>query len=283
MAGIPLRPEDRRPEDPVVLMGGVCAFANPEPIAPVHGLRRRRRGRGDRRGDHRRLPGGVRRRRPSATAGARRSWIASRRSPGSTSPSATRSRTGIDGTIADGAPPGRRARRRHEAAAEEGRRVPDDLAPPDAQRGVRPPGPPRGREGVRARLPVLPGGPDLPPGPAPEPRRAPGDGAGDQEGLDPRRARRGVRVRLSVDRRADEGARGGGTRGLHLLDPRRQPHRGAGLVAAPWRPPDAHGGAGGRHRAPPPRDPQGHLRRAALRRVRPGPRARASRTSSATS
>ncbi len=34
MAGIPLRPEDRRPEDPVVLMGGVCAFANPEPMAP---------------------------------------------------------------------------------------------------------------------------------------------------------------------------------------------------------------------------------------------------------
>lgn len=34
MAGIPLRPADRRPEDPMVLMGGVCAFANPEPIAP---------------------------------------------------------------------------------------------------------------------------------------------------------------------------------------------------------------------------------------------------------
>ena len=34
MAGIPLRPEDRRPQDPVVLMGGVCAFANPEPVAP---------------------------------------------------------------------------------------------------------------------------------------------------------------------------------------------------------------------------------------------------------
>src|SRR5215510_2287081 len=34
MAGIPLRPADRRPEDPVVLMGGVCAFANPEPITP---------------------------------------------------------------------------------------------------------------------------------------------------------------------------------------------------------------------------------------------------------
>jgi radical SAM family uncharacterized protein len=34
MAGIPLRPEDRQPEDPMVLMGGVCAFANPEPVAP---------------------------------------------------------------------------------------------------------------------------------------------------------------------------------------------------------------------------------------------------------
>jgi radical SAM superfamily enzyme YgiQ (UPF0313 family) len=34
MAGIPLRPEDRRPADPIVLMGGVCAFANPEPVAP---------------------------------------------------------------------------------------------------------------------------------------------------------------------------------------------------------------------------------------------------------
>jgi radical SAM superfamily enzyme YgiQ (UPF0313 family) len=34
MAGIPLRPAERRPEDPFVLMGGVCAFANPEPVAP---------------------------------------------------------------------------------------------------------------------------------------------------------------------------------------------------------------------------------------------------------
>ncbi|HEV8676543.1 MAG TPA: radical SAM protein [Methylomirabilota bacterium] len=34
MAGIPLEPAARRPEDPVVLMGGVCAFANPEPMAP---------------------------------------------------------------------------------------------------------------------------------------------------------------------------------------------------------------------------------------------------------
>jgi radical SAM superfamily enzyme YgiQ (UPF0313 family) len=34
MAGIPLRPSERRPEDPIVLMGGVCAFANPEPVAP---------------------------------------------------------------------------------------------------------------------------------------------------------------------------------------------------------------------------------------------------------
>ncbi|MEK7878392.1 MAG: radical SAM protein, partial [candidate division NC10 bacterium] len=34
MAGIPLRPEARRPRDPLILMGGVCAFSNPEPIAP---------------------------------------------------------------------------------------------------------------------------------------------------------------------------------------------------------------------------------------------------------
>ncbi|MFQ5897961.1 MAG: radical SAM protein [Candidatus Methylomirabilia bacterium] len=34
MAGIPLRPEERRPHDPLILMGGVCAFSNPEPLAP---------------------------------------------------------------------------------------------------------------------------------------------------------------------------------------------------------------------------------------------------------
>src|SRR5207249_9569074 len=34
MAGIPLRAGVRRPHDPLVLMGGVCAFSNPEPIAP---------------------------------------------------------------------------------------------------------------------------------------------------------------------------------------------------------------------------------------------------------
>ena len=34
MAGIPLRAAERRPHDPLVLMGGVCAFSNPEPIAP---------------------------------------------------------------------------------------------------------------------------------------------------------------------------------------------------------------------------------------------------------
>src|SRR5436190_519417 len=34
LAGIPLRAGDRRPHDPLVLMGGVCAFSNPEPIAP---------------------------------------------------------------------------------------------------------------------------------------------------------------------------------------------------------------------------------------------------------
>jgi radical SAM family uncharacterized protein len=34
LAGIPLRAADRRDHDPLVLMGGVCAFSNPEPIAP---------------------------------------------------------------------------------------------------------------------------------------------------------------------------------------------------------------------------------------------------------
>ena len=34
LAGIPLRAAGRRPRDPLVLMGGVCAFSNPEPMAP---------------------------------------------------------------------------------------------------------------------------------------------------------------------------------------------------------------------------------------------------------
>jgi len=34
LAGIPLRASARHPHDPLVLMGGVCAFSNPEPIAP---------------------------------------------------------------------------------------------------------------------------------------------------------------------------------------------------------------------------------------------------------
>jgi radical SAM superfamily enzyme YgiQ (UPF0313 family) len=34
LAGIPLRALDRRSGDPLVLMGGVCAFSNPEPMAP---------------------------------------------------------------------------------------------------------------------------------------------------------------------------------------------------------------------------------------------------------
>ncbi len=34
MAGIPLRAAARRSHDPLVLMGGVCAFSNPEPVAP---------------------------------------------------------------------------------------------------------------------------------------------------------------------------------------------------------------------------------------------------------
>jgi radical SAM superfamily enzyme YgiQ (UPF0313 family) len=38
LAGIPLRAGDRRPHDPLVLMGGVCAFSNPEPVAPFMDL-----------------------------------------------------------------------------------------------------------------------------------------------------------------------------------------------------------------------------------------------------
>src|SRR6266478_423561 len=34
LAGIPLRAVERRAHDPLILMGGVCAFSNPEPIAP---------------------------------------------------------------------------------------------------------------------------------------------------------------------------------------------------------------------------------------------------------
>jgi len=34
MAGIPARAADRGPADPVIMMGGVCAFSNPEPVAP---------------------------------------------------------------------------------------------------------------------------------------------------------------------------------------------------------------------------------------------------------
>src|SRR3990167_3410202 len=34
LAGIPLRAAERRPHDPLVLMGGVCSFSNPEPLAP---------------------------------------------------------------------------------------------------------------------------------------------------------------------------------------------------------------------------------------------------------
>jgi radical SAM superfamily enzyme YgiQ (UPF0313 family) len=34
LAGIPLRAAERRSHDPLVLMGGVCAFSNPEPVAP---------------------------------------------------------------------------------------------------------------------------------------------------------------------------------------------------------------------------------------------------------
>jgi radical SAM superfamily enzyme YgiQ (UPF0313 family) len=38
MAGIPPRAADRGPGHPVILMGGVCAFSNPEPLAPFMDL-----------------------------------------------------------------------------------------------------------------------------------------------------------------------------------------------------------------------------------------------------
>jgi len=38
MAGIPPRAADRGPGDPVIVMGGVCAFSNPEPLAPFMDL-----------------------------------------------------------------------------------------------------------------------------------------------------------------------------------------------------------------------------------------------------
>src|SRR5438445_2988342 len=64
LARIPLRAGDRRPHDPLVLMGGVCAFSNPEPVAPfmdfiVVG------GRGARRRADRGVPGRLRRSRPA--------------------------------------------------------------------------------------------------------------------------------------------------------------------------------------------------------------------------
>ena len=38
LAGIPLRAAQRGPRDPLVIMGGVCAFSNPEPMAPFMDL-----------------------------------------------------------------------------------------------------------------------------------------------------------------------------------------------------------------------------------------------------
>jgi radical SAM superfamily enzyme YgiQ (UPF0313 family) len=38
LSGIPLRAAERRAHDPVVMMGGVCAFSNPEPLAPFMDL-----------------------------------------------------------------------------------------------------------------------------------------------------------------------------------------------------------------------------------------------------
>ena len=96
--GHPARPGARRPEDPIVLMGGVCAFANPEPLAPfmdfvvvgegeeivgeiVAAYRETVRGDAARRG------------------GGTSCWTGSSRFPGSTCRSATRVEYRADGTI----------------------------------------------------------------------------------------------------------------------------------------------------------------------------------------
>ena len=146
-------------------MGGVCAFANPEPIAPFMDFVVV--------GEGEEIVGEIvaaYREAFGATLGARRRDALLDRLapiPGIYVPQRYAVAYRDDGTIAEvrrerGAPG-----RGDEAPPEEGRRLPDDLPPPDAERGVRPPGAPRGREGLRPRLPLLPGGADLPAGPPP--------------------------------------------------------------------------------------------------------------------
>ena len=93
MAGIPLRPENRQPEDPDRPDGRRVRLREPGARGPVHGLRGGRRGRGDRRGDRRRRTARPSARCRSPPAVGATSWTASRRFPASTSRSATPSPT----------------------------------------------------------------------------------------------------------------------------------------------------------------------------------------------
>ena len=98
LAGIPLRARAiAGPSDPLVLMGGVCAFSNPEPHGAVHGLRGGRRGRGAGRRDRRRVPVASATGDEAPRAASSTRWS---RCPACTCPSATRVRYAADGTIA---------------------------------------------------------------------------------------------------------------------------------------------------------------------------------------
>src|SRR5437762_641654 len=121
-------------------------------------------------------------------------------------------------------------------------------------------------------MPLLPRGAGVPPGETPQRRRAAGDRRPDGgQRRAPRGAGRGVRVGLSVDRRALEDRRGKWSRALDLVAARRQPDRRSRGGARAGRPPDAHDGAGGRDGAAATRDPQADHRRPAHDRVRSGP------------
>src|SRR5216117_160701 len=110
--------------------------------------------------------------------------------------------------------------------------------------------------------PILPRGAGVPPGETPQRGRASGDRRPDGgQRRAPRGAGRGVRVGLSVDRRALEDRRGKWSRALDLVAARRQPDRRSRGGARAGRPPDAHGGAGGRDGAAATRDPQADHRR----------------------
>src|SRR3989442_369441 len=108
---------------------------------------------------------------------------------------------------------------RSQAPSGAGGRLPDDLTATHAQRGVRPSRSPRGREGMRPGLSVLPRRGNLPPGPAPEPRGPARDGAGAQEGVDAGRTGGGMRLGLPVDRRPGGDPRRRRPRGVDLVHP----------------------------------------------------------------